>query len=212
MLNITHKSPYIYLLINYRDHIYGSTIIKKTNNFSPNKAARSSLGWLSMAPVSPGATFFCFVIFDDMVTGWLTIRDSVSSGFSATFIVLAMRGLDRSRQWGIRAGSFTKPFLSSMWTMLFIILCWPLKTWRQKRPTLSITNSVTSFHSRCQQQILINKKLCYHKEDSASVMLSWFTSLSALFSATYGLDIPDFSNWCFSRAHRSSIGHISAFW
>ena len=27
----------------------------------------------------------------------------------------------------------------------------------------------------------------------------------------YGLDIPDCSNWCLSRAHRSSIGHISAF-
>jgi len=39
-----------------------------------------------------------------------------------------------------------------------------------------------------------NKKLCYRKEDSASAVLSWFTSLSALFSATYGLDIPDFSN------------------
>ena len=25
-------------------------------------------------------------------------------------------------------------------------------------------------------------------------------------------DIPDFSNWCLSRAHRSSISHISAFW
>ena len=59
---------------------------------------------------------------------------------------------------------------------------------------------------------LDNKKLCYRKEDSASAVLSWFISLSALFSATYGLDIPDFSNWCLSRAHRSSIGHISAFW
>ena len=58
----------------------------------------------------------------------------------------------------------------------------------------------------------MNKKLCYRKEDSASVVLSWFSSLSALLSATYGLDIPDFSNWCLSRAHRSSIGHISAFW
>ena len=57
-----------------------------------------------------------------------------------------------------------------------------------------------------------NKKLCYRKEDSASVVLSWFSSLSVLFSVTYGLDIPDFSNWCLSRAHRSSIGHISAFW
>ena len=55
----------------------------------------------------------------------------------------------------------------------------------------------------------IYKKLCYRKEDSASAALSWLTSLSALFSATYGLDIPDFSNWCLSRAHR---GHISAFW
>jgi len=56
------------------------------------------------------------------------------------------------------------------------------------------------------------KKLCYRKEDSASAVLSWFTSLSALISATYGLDIPDFSNLCLSSAHRSSIGHISAFW
>ena len=66
-----------------------------------------------------------------------------------------------------------------------------------------------------QQQLYsrpINKKLCYREGDSASVALSWFTSLSALFSATYGLDIPDCSNWCLSRAHRSSIGHISAFW
>jgi len=28
----------------------------------------------------------------------------------------------------------------------------------------------------------------------------------------HGLDIPDFSNWCLSRAPWSSIGHISAFW
>jgi len=56
------------------------------------------------------------------------------------------------------------------------------------------------------------KKLCYRKEDSESVVHSWFSSLSALFSATYRLDIPDFSNWCLSRAHGSSIGHISAFW
>ena len=28
----------------------------------------------------------------------------------------------------------------------------------------------------------------------------------------HGLDIPDFSNWWLSRAHRSSIGHISTFW
>jgi len=60
--------------------------------------------------------------------------------------------------------------------------------------------------------IKMDKKLCYGKEDSASVVLSWFSSLAALFSATYGIDIPDFSNWCLSRAHRSSIGHISACW
>jgi len=57
-----------------------------------------------------------------------------------------------------------------------------------------------------------NKKLCYRKEDSVSVVLRWFSSLTALFSATYGLDIPDFRNWCLSHAYRSSIGHISAFW
>ena len=65
---------------------------------------------------------------------------------------------------------------------------------------------------RASLYIEFNKKLCYRKEDSASVVLSWFSSLSALFSVTYGLDIPDFSNWCLSRAHLSSIGHISAFW
>ena len=50
--------------------------------------------------------------------------------------------------------------------------------------------------------LFIDKKRCYRKEDSASVVHSRFISLSALFSATYGLDIPDFSNWCLSRASK----------
>ena len=80
--------------------------------------------------------------------------------------------------------------------------------------TFSISTTVFLLVHVCVQFLFrtVNKKLCYRNEDSASVVLSWFSSLSALFSATYTLDIPDFSNGCLSRAHRSSIGHISAFW
>ena len=47
---------------------------------------------------------------------------------SAELTVLAMEGLERSSECGIRAKSVTKPRFNSTRTILFIELCWPLKT------------------------------------------------------------------------------------
>lgn len=61
--------------------------------------------------------------------GWFTMRDKVSRGLSVALIVLAILGLERSRLWGIRARSVTRPFFSSSLTMLFMRFCCPLNTW-----------------------------------------------------------------------------------
>lgn len=71
-----------------------------------------------------------FLTFDTTLwAGWLTPLERVSRGFRAELIVLAMYGLDRSRLWGSRARSVTKPFLSRDFTMLFMTVCWPLNIW-----------------------------------------------------------------------------------
>ena len=86
------------------------------------------------------------------------------------------------------------------------MISWTCSTQVNHTNILKMSCSLRQYHAT------ENKKLCYRKEDSASVMLRWFTSLSALISATYGHAIPDFSNWCLSRTHWSSIDHISTFW
>ena len=66
---------------------------------------------------------------------------------------------------------------------LVAIRCFVLKWWLLENKRCRNRGQISHILTPC------NKKLCYHKEDSASVVFSWFTSLSALFSATYGLDI-----------------------
>ena len=54
--------------------------------------------------------------------------------------------------------------------------------------------------------IWCNKKLCYRKDDSASIVHSSFSSVSALFSATYGLDTRSCANAIPHSWQRSAVG------
>ena len=68
-----------------------------------------------------------------------------------------MEGLERSSECGIRAKSVTNPRFNNIRTILFIELCWPLKTWKWKDVFHHMTDNLQV------EPIIMNMNYCWNQ-------------------------------------------------